>query len=127
MEKTKIPVNKKKNGNSFGSPEINSIWSFRNQPIKITGIEPTMIYLRLVKKYLVWCRKRKITEINVAVWRKISKSRDGINLKKYWIKLRCPSEEMGKNSLMAWTRPRVKDWIRVMDLVYQFFSLSSKK
>lgn len=42
-----------------------------------------------------------MTDKKVAVCKKISKSSEGVSLKKCWNKFKWPSEETGKNSVIA--------------------------
>lgn len=87
--------------------KMESTWSLNKIPTNPAGIEATIINFRLVKKYFNCFRKKKRTDTNVAVLRKMSKVNDGSILKKYWAKLRWPEEEIGKNSAMPWIKLRI--------------------
>jgi len=49
VDKTIMPVKRKKYGNRCGEAATDSIWSFNKTPTMTAGIEPTMIYFKLVK------------------------------------------------------------------------------
>lgn len=61
---------------------------------------------------MIWNYKQK--PHRVAVFRKMSKVRDGVRCKKYWAKFKWPEEEIGKNSAMPWIRPKRIFWINII-------------
>jgi len=98
---------------------------FRKKPKKTAGREAMKIsfifFMALgrrervsLKRVRMGVLRKSKTEKKVAVFRKMSRVREGVRPKKDWKRLRWPEEEMGKNSEMAWTRARVRSWKRGM-------------